>query len=363
MKKASFAIKYLILLLTCFLMLTNVSAESQGLTFNSDKLYRTSKTLSRGVNTFEITLMFPNDTEGEGGVLLSSFSPDSESYLNIEVTSNGNPLILWRGKYGVDSYTFGNVRLYNGQWTHLAITRDIENKTLKCYINGDLIQTISLFGPVFCENYYTEPFAVGGDHKIDNPDYFRGRMKNVKAYYDVRSEEEIRSDYLGNNDVHEIAFFYNMTDLIAVGSEFIVPDKSGNDYDLITDNHIPPVDSSEISLPVPETSTEILTTSEAQSTEAQTSSDVTTEAASTSKNEEQTTPEQTTTALTESIESSSQSMPNESTSPDESALINVQGGDKNKEKLEGYFLVIAAVCGITVCASLVLVILATKKKK
>ena len=95
---------------------------------------------------------------------------------------------------------------------------------MKCYVNGELAQTISKSSP----NPTTSDFHIlGGDLRSGNDLYFKGRLKGVALYSDARTADEVKEDMtMAGKD--GLICSYELDGLTAPA---IVSDKSGNGFD------------------------------------------------------------------------------------------------------------------------------------
>ena len=129
-----------------------------------------------------------------------------------------------------------------GAWVDIAVTVDFENQQYKCYVNGELVQTLTptgddatLFTEAATADYLGATFVVGSNCAWGNTaNYFQGRMSRLALYSDIRTDAEIFSDHqygYATQDESIIAE-YNLTTL--VGAENII-DKTGNGHHLRSD--------------------------------------------------------------------------------------------------------------------------------
>ena len=177
--------KILALLLTVALLvgaaaiLPVFAAGNDGMSFTADKVYRGYDPLSSAPLTIEATVYYPAgfSASERGGVICGNYYYASTNSLSIEVHQNGNPRVYFIEKSGaVHDWKFDKVNLYNGRWTHLAIVFDHATDDLKCYVNGELKQTIARGG-----TYLTAPtdsMVIGGDLRDGNAQYFKGKTRS-----------------------------------------------------------------------------------------------------------------------------------------------------------------------------------------
>ena len=121
-----------------------------------------------------------------------------------------------------------------GEWIHLAIVNDVENNQMHCYVNGELFKTINECYTGSATFKTDQPLYVFGDHRGQNTQQFRGDIKNVALYSDVRTAGEIQDDKTEVDGTEEgLMAAYNM-DLGTDGASYPtkIDDLSSNGYDL-----------------------------------------------------------------------------------------------------------------------------------
>lgn len=165
--------------------------EKGGMAFTAE-MYKLVKKIDQPINTVEATVYFPKNyiASQRGGVIIGNYGNNAAN-VNFEIYSNGSPRFYITDKSGtVYNFVFDKVNVFNGEWTHIAIVRE-NSSTLKCYVNGELAQTISKSSP----NPTTSDYHIlGGDLRSGNELYFKGRLKGVALYSDARTADEIKAD-------------------------------------------------------------------------------------------------------------------------------------------------------------------------
>lgn len=171
------------------------AAERSGAVFEVDELYRTSERLDAQPHTYEAWVKVEKGAPAsELGVIAGNYKNGSTHSYGMEVRANGNPF-LWLGYGGEGTnqrISFDKVDLRTGEWTHVAITHD--NKTAYCYINGELVQTVS--APLPDVNMSkTGALCLGGDLRSGNKRYLKNsELSSVALFSDMRTEAEIKAD-------------------------------------------------------------------------------------------------------------------------------------------------------------------------
>ena len=200
--------------------------ETQGLTFSAGELYELSKPLSEVPITFEATVMVPEGT-GRAGVILANYKNDGTGCLNLELHHGGAIRMFQIDKAGVrhDIYLSGAVPS-DGKWHNIAVVS--EGTSIHCYVDGELAGTTAatLTGEITTNN-----LCVGGDLRDGNVQNFKGRIKSVSVYSDIRTSDEIKADRF-ELDTNDLVVAYDFTNS---GNDRL-RDLSGNDNHLIYKN-------------------------------------------------------------------------------------------------------------------------------
>ena len=212
-----------------------------GITFAAEDTYQTQAPFSLLPATFEATLKFPTDTEGRGGVILGSYVSSKVACVNFEIHENGAPrLYIIDENATVYDIKFTNVNVYTGEFVHLAIVKDSAAGTVSCYINGELAQTQEFATPI--NVILAKQMGIGGDIRSGNGQYFKGTLKNVTVFENVRSADEIRADSQGTLDKNGLIGSYDLsaksdifTDTASKGPDFLYCGPFLEHYNGVTD--------------------------------------------------------------------------------------------------------------------------------
>ena len=205
--------------------------------------YEIDKKLEAGIETFEAWVNLPKYyTNSIGGTIIGNYRSYNGARICLEVYVNGNPRLSYTNANGTTSYhRFTDVNLRTGSWQHLTIVHDVANGEVRCYVNGELKQTLTENVLAYSDNALDQKFLIGRDtalryaegdneyweHRKDQ--YFKGFIKEVRLYSDVRSAEEIASDYAGSLDKSDAGLLacYQIAPENAYGN---LEDVSGNGY-------------------------------------------------------------------------------------------------------------------------------------
>ncbi|MBR5538374.1 MAG: metallophosphoesterase [Clostridia bacterium] len=194
--------------LCCLLAFTaNMAAQdNEGLGFAKGEVYHIANDLPDMPVTVEAVIYFNKRAKLSNNSAFFGNKRGSESCKNIGyyITADGNPKItLSEYPDGVvtHSYTFDQVNVIKSEWVHLTIVRDIEKKEIRCYLNGELAQSLPTEEETGKHDLWD--FVVGGDMNSLNVNWFRGRMKSLAVYSDVRTDKEIKADMekVGTSDL------------------------------------------------------------------------------------------------------------------------------------------------------------------
>ena len=219
---------------------TDFELEQEGLTFGREKKYEMRKLFEKLPIVTEAWIYFPADFQGYGGVIMGNYGIIGPRF-HLEILAGGKPQLHYSNmlpnsesdvntKYTKNTfnYVFDNVNVYTGEWLHLAVVVEDTENELRCYINGELVQTLA--GVTLPDqDVLSVAFAVGGDHRTRNNSYFRGALRSLAVYSDYRDERKIKND-LKNVDVRDenLILYYDLTDC----KDGIFSDHTGGKYDL-----------------------------------------------------------------------------------------------------------------------------------
>jgi len=204
---------------------------------SNQEQYRVKKSFKEAPKTFEATVKLPADFSADenAGVIVGNYNGKDESF-NLEVTTNGNPRVYIRDAEG-KSYDliFDTVDLRTGEWTHIAVVKN--TATIDLYVDGVLSGSKDFNASL---NTAANPYAISGDNitvekryaftyetsEETNPNYFKGEIKNVAFYDDIRTAEEIANDVTAYGTEGLIAT-YNMWNTF---DPEVIADDAGNGY-------------------------------------------------------------------------------------------------------------------------------------
>ena len=161
--------------------------------------------------TFEAEILL--NTTNRGGVIVGNYGKNvngDSSALSFEIYQNGKPRLFVQSKSGnQQSVIFDKVNVAINEYVRLAITVDEENGMAHCYVNGVLMQSESFSYTNYLSEVSQFPLRIGGDHRNGNDQYFKGNIKSVALYSDMRSQEEISSGLNLNDAALMVAYDFS----------------------------------------------------------------------------------------------------------------------------------------------------------
>ena len=175
--------------------------------------YEIDQKFTANLETFEAWIYLPDYYTGDiAGTILGNYRSYNGSRVVMEVYKDGNPRLFYTNANGSVSYhRFTDVDLRTGSWQHLAIVHDVASGEARCYVNGELAQTLTDNVVAYGANVLDQNFLIGRDSALRYAEgdgeywenrkdqYFKGFIKQISVYSDVRSAEEIAADYAGNS--------------------------------------------------------------------------------------------------------------------------------------------------------------------
>lgn len=219
---------------------------AEGATFQAERGYVTKEVLASFPKTIEATLCFPSDhpLDKRGGVVFGNYYGSGSACVNFEIHQNGSPRIYYIDNEGKShDQIFERVNVCTGDWVHVAVVTDTEAGTAACYVNGELKQTLK--APVPSEITFRQRAVIGGDMRPDNGQYFKGKLRNVAIYNDMRTADEIAADATATTpDTDALFGFYEpdgtaetLKDSCGNGPEFLLVSRESfmKNYSSVTD--------------------------------------------------------------------------------------------------------------------------------
>ena len=213
-----------------------IDPSEEGLSFEEYNRYIVNKPYSDLPHTVEMDIKLDENVSGDAGSLFGNFdwgvyggAGTGHGRLFHTDISNGILRLEYTNEYyNRETITFDGVDLRTGDWVNVALTIDADNKIVNLYVDGEFKLSKSITADL--TNLITKTFYhIGGDNRTLNPFWFKGEIREVAVFSDVRSESEIANDYLEGIDLNDedlIAQYY----LASVDRHQNIVDNSGNDY-------------------------------------------------------------------------------------------------------------------------------------
>ena len=164
-----------------------------GLQFESNESYSLTKKLAVMPKTFEAEIYLPVKYGGRAGVVFGNYGTGKS--LAFEIYDNGRPRIFYsaieNGAMIDKSYVF-DCDIRTGDWAHVSFVIDDVNLQTLIYIDGKLAGTMEY--AQYNLDFLQTAFVLGGDTRSGNEQNFKGLIRNVALYSDVRTAVEISED-------------------------------------------------------------------------------------------------------------------------------------------------------------------------
>ena len=224
----------ILLALVCVCIFTCIAfAVDDGMTFRNYGIYKTKEPLSVIPTTYEAWVRIPAGYTASSGKIISNADFSTRSAFDIYAYTNGSPVLKFinktpDGEYATQkTYQFTEINIATGKWVHLAFVHDTDAGNLYCYIDGKLSGTKKI---AFTPERSPFPLVLGGCNSTGNEDYFKGYIRSVTLYTDVRTADEIKADMaaVDVSDAHLLAHY----DLAKAEWGKDIPDAAGN-YDMV----------------------------------------------------------------------------------------------------------------------------------
>ena len=218
-------------LLLFFSVVVPVSAApTDGLTFAENEFYTVSRPYESVPLTFEAWVHVPASDGARQGTVIGNYE-GGVPCVNFEITTNGRPrLYVVDSAKTVHDYVFSGADVRASDWTHVAIVYDSEGDKVDCYINGTLRAT-KTGAPAIDPAVIKSAFALAGDNRSGNAQYFKNAIRSVSLFTNVRTAEQIKADMVRvkHTDPHLLAH-YDLTDPIV--DDTVIDDGNGM-YDVL----------------------------------------------------------------------------------------------------------------------------------
>lgn len=238
---------------------TDGCIKEEGIRFSTDSIIYQSQSMGTLPQTFSATFEIDEIAVGKNnyyGMLFSNYD-NWNSQFSYEIMKNGVPRVtVWITEFVPDAtrengdhykmtklyFKFDKVDVRDYSTVNLTIVHDRIKQEMRCYVNGECKQTIKqskastnlpkgeTAPPLY--DFETVPhFVVGGNWVGSNGQHFRGLLKSLALWSDVRSDSEIAEGVSGavnTDDLYLLAAYdfrngdkESLKDLSAKGNDLI----------------------------------------------------------------------------------------------------------------------------------------------
>lgn len=202
---------------------------AEGLTFENTFRYP-MPALSAAPQTIEAEVYFPEntDTTVRNGTVIGNYADEYNASF-VEIYAGGIVRYYCRAQDGTYyDIRFSGADVVTGEWVQLAVTHEFATGIVKCYVDGELISTVTKQTLVVPTN---TNYWIGGDSRSGNPQFFRGNLRSVKLYSDVRTADEVKADMMSLSK-DDLLCAYDFSDVVAPARPAVLTDLSGNGKDV-----------------------------------------------------------------------------------------------------------------------------------
>lgn len=220
----------LMTVLSAFAMPASADLANEWMTTNGVEhpagCYFAEKRLDTLPVTFEAWVYLPQETYDQyAGTIIGNTTG-----FTFEIIEQGVPQL----SFGKHSFPLENARVQPDTWTHLAIVYGTgkKNTQVYCYLDGKVkdrteVEEWYQAEPVVLEG----PVGLAGDRRMVNTKAFKGSLRSVTMYADVRKPKEVAADFAGAPDLTDpqLLVHYDLADA-KPGTD--IADASGNGYDM-----------------------------------------------------------------------------------------------------------------------------------
>ena len=200
--------------------------------------YLSDKKLEEIPVTYEAWVYMPSSKTypQDGNVILSNaphiYAMGTDNWFSFELKNGSEPKLIfgYRNKEVTEVVFWDKGRIPKDKWTHLVLVHDTTAKTVSCYLNGELKETKSFnFKPD--KTTIDNLLFLAGDGYSANRRAFTGTLGDVAVYADVRTYEEVKSDYENGADVNDkdVILYYQIS---SENQNKDIKDVSGNGYNM-----------------------------------------------------------------------------------------------------------------------------------
>ena len=189
--------------------------EDGALSFSSANTYEMAKPFENQIYTYEAMVWIPTSVSNDirVGAVCGNYSSSINSTV-FEFVKGAAPRLYFQAPNGARyDFTFNNVDARANEWTFVTVVLDTTLNEARCYINGDLKQTIKKDSIIVPDETYETVYHLGNDTRGASGYPFQGGLKSLALYSEVRTEDEIKADMLElNKDADGVVAMYEFTE-------------------------------------------------------------------------------------------------------------------------------------------------------
>ena len=173
-----------------------IASTDNAISFSSNNTYKVVKPFESQIFTYEAWIKIPTTMSSSTriGTLFGNYKSSTPS-VNLEFKDGATPRLYFEKAGGtLYDFHFTGVDARSDDWTFVAITLDSQTGEARCYINGELRQTITKGELAISDSTYDSEFWLGRDSRGASGYIFQGGVKGLAVYDDVRTADEIKAD-------------------------------------------------------------------------------------------------------------------------------------------------------------------------
>ena len=206
---------------------------NNGISFDADTTYMLSNPLNSIPLTIEASFMLSKDIIGRGGVIFSNYGSNGD-VLSLEIYTNGNPRLYYTNESGDEvGYIFDECDVRSDKVIHMVMTFNEESKAVSVYLDGQLVQTITVSKNII-DGIAHENFFIGGDVRTNNTQYFKGSLLSFSVYSNAKSASEINSMFTNGIDLTD-QFLLGCYEFGSVTNDREISDLSVNKNNIVVE--------------------------------------------------------------------------------------------------------------------------------
>ena len=195
------------------------------ISFTAQEIKEIAPTVTVMPHTFEALVQVAGDDTARKGVIISNYGRDAKNGVSLEIYTGGKVRFFVIAN-GVKSDCVFDTAVLSKEPVHIAVS--VEGKLASLYVNGVFSQSLTMNTelPESVEN-----FAIGGDYRSGNAQYFKGSIYSVNLFADARTAEEVQSDVVAvdarSEDLIYSAYAYGENELSAFYGQSFAANLSG----------------------------------------------------------------------------------------------------------------------------------------